>query len=682
MTPETSTEWRADVVARGHGDHEPIPPGIERDAIDAVRFLAADAVERAGSGHPGIAMALASLATRLYTRWLRHDPAAPGWLDRDRFVLSGGHASMLQYAALHLSGYDLSIDDLRCYRRLGSRTPGHPERGHSDGVEVTTGPLGQGIGMAVGLAIAERMLAARFNQPGHTVIDHRTWMIAGDGDLMEGVSGEASSLAGTLGLDRLTVFYDDNHISIEGSTDLAFCELVAQRYRAYGWQVLRVTDVNDLAGLDAAVDQARADTERPTLIAVGSHIGYGSPKQDDAVAHGSPLGAAALASARDRLGWHHGPFEVPAEIYAYWREGVAERARAHAYWEHRYAAYLSAHPALAGELERRVAGELPGGWQGHLPSFLLDAEPVATRSRLGEIINALAPAIPELVGGSADLAPSTDTTIRGASDIAAGAWDGRNFHFGVREHAMVAVLNGLAAHGGLRPFGATFLVFSDYLRPALRLSALMRLPVVYVFIHDSVGMGEDGPTHQPIEHLASLRALPGLMVLRPADGNETAAAWRAALETLGPSALILSRQKLPSLPTDQVDIAGAIIADGSDATVLATGSEMHVALAARALLAERGIAARVVSLPSWELFRARSDAERQRLVPTDRPTISVEARASQGWREFADVVVGVDRFGLSAAGPEALAAVGITPEAVVDVVLAAIQRDLSRRQPG
>ena len=667
MTVHT-TEWRGDVVARGHGHHPPMPAGIERDAIDAVRFLAADAVEHAGSGHPGTAMALAPLATRLYTRWMRHDPADPAWVDRDRFVLSAGHASILQYASLHLSGYDLSIDDLRSFRRAGSRTPGHPERGHTDGVEVTTGPLGQGISMAVGLAIAERILAARFNRPDHTIIDHRTWVIASDGDLMEGVSSEASSLAGTLGLDRLTVFYDDNHISIEGSTDLAFCEQVADRYRAYGWHVLRVADVNDIAGLDAAAEQARSETRRPTLVVVGSHIGYGSPKQDDAAAHGSPLGAEAVTAARDLLGWRHEPFQIPDDVYAHWRQLIAARVAAHGQWQQRYAAYQEAHPELAGELDRRMAGQLPEDWADALPAFGVDEDDAATRTRSGEVINALALVIPELVGGSADLAPSTNTTIDGGGDIAAGAWDGRNFHFGVREHAMGAVLNGMAAHGGLRPFGATFLVFSDYLRPTLRLAALMRLPVIFVFTHDSVGMGEDGPTHQPIEHLASMRAIPGLTVYRPADGNETAAAWQAALHNAGPSVLVLSRQKLPSLPTDRVYVAGAIVADGEDATILATGSEVHVALEARDLLAERDVRVRVVSLPSWEAFRRRPPAERDMVVPSAVPTISVEAGASQGWHEFADVVVGVDRFGLSASGPEALAEVGITAEAVADAV--------------
>ena len=672
MTTATSTDLRHDVVAHGHGEHGPIPPGPERDAIDAVRFLAADAVERAGSGHPGTAMALAPLVTRLYTTWMRHDPDDPAWFDRDRFVLSVGHASMLQYAALHLSGYDLTIDDLRSFRRLGSRTPGHPERGHTAGVEVTTGPLGQGISMAVGMAMAERMLAARFNRTDHVVVDHRTWVIAGDGDLMEGVSAEAASLAGTLGLDRLTVFYDDNHISIEGSTDLAFCEHVAQRFEAYGWHVLRVDDVNDLDGLDRAVDAARAEQRRPTLVVVGSHIGYGSTKQDDAAAHGSPLGEEALAAARDTLGWSHAPFEIPDEVYGYWHDRVAGRAAARADWRERVERHAVAHPELATELARRIEGRLPDGWQAHLPAYGTEAGDAATRSRSGEVINALAPAIPELVGGSADLAPSTNTTIDGTGDIAAGAWTGRNVHFGVREHAMGAVLNGLAAHGGVRPFGATFLVFSDYLRPAIRLSALMGLPVVYVFTHDSVGMGEDGPTHQPVEHLAGLRAIPGLTVLRPADGNETAAAWRAALEAEGPSVLVLSRQGLPTLPTTEVDVAGAVVADGDQATILATGSEVHVALAARDLLAERGVACRVVSLPSWERFRARPAAERDALVPPELPTVSVEAGASQGWREFADVVVGVDRFGLSAPGPDALAEVGITAQAVADAVLGSL----------
>jgi transketolase len=471
----------------------------------------------------------------------------------------------------------------------------------------------------------------------------------------------------------LTVFYDDSLISIEGSTDLVFCEHVARRFDAYGWYVLRVDDVNHLADLDAAVDAARTEHDRPTLVVVGSHIGYGTTKQDDAAAHGAPLGADVVKATRDRLGWSHAPFEIPDSASTYWRDAVAGRVRAHVTWKQVMEMYRQEHPELSAELERRTAGRLPAGWQEHLPAYATDVGTSATRARSGEVINALARVIPELVGGSADLAPSTNTTIDSGGDIAAGHWHGRNFHFGDREHAMGAVLNGLAAHGSLRPFGATFLVFSDYLRPALRLSALMQLPVIYVFTHDSVGMGEDGPTHQPIE-LASLRAIPGLTVLRPADGNETAAAWRAALESDGPSALILSRQALPGLPTDQVHVGGAVIADGDQATILATGSEVHVALDARGLLAARGVGARVVSLPSWERFRARPGFERDQLVPPQRPTVSVEAGASQGWHEFADAVVDIDRFGLSAPGADPLAETGITAEDVADAVLATLDR--------
>ena len=658
---------RGDVTVVSHADPDPMPSGPDRDAVNAVRFLAADAVEKASSGHPGTPMALAPLAYRLYTRWLRHDPQDPSWPDRDRFVLSAGHASMLQYACLHLAGYDLSLDDLRRFRQLGSRTPGHPERGHTPGIEVTTGPLGQGITMSVGMAVAERMLAARFNRPGHEIVDHRTWVVASDGDLMEGISGEAASLAGFLGLDRLTVFYDDNHISIEGSTSLAFSEQVAERFAGYGWRVTRIDDVNDLDAIDAAIEEAVSEPDRPTLVITSSHIGYGSPKQDDASAHGSPLGDQALAAARDRLGWDHPPFVVPDAVYAHWRTQVADRRTIADDWRERFAAYQQTHPALASDLQRVLDGRLPDGWADHLPTFPTDGPALATRKAAGQVLNALAPAIPELVGGSADLAPSTHTTLTGAGDVSRGEWTGRNFHFGIREHGMAATLNGMAAHGGFRVFGSTFLVFSDYLRPALRLSALMGLPVVYVFTHDSVGLGEDGPTHQPVEHLAALRAIPNLTVIRPADANETALAWEAALASDGPTALVLSRQSLPMLPTADLDVAGAVVAEGGDATIVATGSEVHLALAARDLLAERGISARVVSLPSWERFRTRDPAARQSLL-RPRPTVAVEAATSQGWCEFADEAVTIDRFGASAPGDEVLAYLGITADAVADRV--------------
>ncbi len=664
MSVSTDPALRDDVIAVGHGTPGPQPPGPERDAIDAVRFLAADAVERAGSGHPGTAMALAPVAYQLYARQLRHDPAAPHWPDRDRFVLSVGHASMLQYAALHLSGYDLHLEDLQGFRQLGSRTPGHPERGHTDGVEVGTGPLGQGISMGVGLALAERMLAAHFNRGEHRIVDHRTWVIAGDGDMMEGVTSEATSLAGTLGLDRLTVLYDDNHISIEGDTDIAFCEDVARRFDAHGWQVLRVDDVNDSGELAGAMDAARVDTERPTIVIARTHIGYGSPKQDDAAAHGAPLGADALAATRETLGGEHAPFEIPTHVYDHWHTHVVARASARTDWEGSFARYRADHPELAAEFERRMAGQLPEGWADELLAAAASDDPVATRAALGEVLNAAAARVPELVGGSADLAPSTVTTLHGEGDVTRADQAGRNLHFGVREHAMGAVLNGLAAHGGLRPFGATFLVFSDYVKPAIRLSALMQLPVLYVFTHDSIGLGEDGPTHQPVEQLASLRATPGLTVLRPADAGETAAAVRTAVELNGPVALILSRQKLPVLTTEGLDMAGRIVADGADATVVATGSEVSLALEARELLAADGVAARVVSLPSWELFRARSATERDRLLPPGVPTVAVEAASPQGWREFADEVVALDRFGASGAADALYQQFDITAEAV------------------
>ncbi|MFO7960682.1 MAG: transketolase [Nitriliruptoraceae bacterium] len=664
MSLSADPSLRDDVVAISHGTPQPLPPGTQCDAIDAIRFLAADAVERAGSGHPGTAMALAPVAYELYARQLRHDPQAPHWADRDRFVLSVGHASLLQYAALHLSGYDLDLEDLQAFRTLGSRTPGHPERGHTEGVEVGTGPLGQGISMGVGLALAERMLAARFNQPGHTIVDHRTWVIAGDGDMMEGVTSEATSLAGTLGLDRLTVLYDDNHISIEGGTEMAFCEDVARRFDAHGWQVLRVDDANDLAELTAALDAARADTDRPTIVIVRTHIGYGSPKQDDAAAHGAPLGAEAIAATREKLGWEHAPFEIPGHVYDHWHEQVAERAGAHAAWQDDLARYRADHPELAAEFERRMAGQLPDDWADGLLDAVAGEGPVATRASLGAVLNAAAARLPELVGGSADLAPSTVTTLDGEGDVTRADKAGRNLHFGVREHAMGAIVNGLAAHGGLRPFGATFLVFSDYVKPAIRLSALMQLPVLFVFTHDSIGLGEDGPTHQPIEQLASLRATPGLTVLRPADANETASAVRTALELDGPVALILSRQKLPVLPPDRMDMAGRVVADGTEAVIVATGSEVSVALGAREALASTGRSVRVVSLPSWELFRARPATEQDELLPPDLPTVAVEAASPQGWREFADEVVGLDRFGASGAAEALYEHFRLTPEAV------------------
>ncbi len=637
------------------------------DSINAARFLAIDAVERAKSGHPGTPMGLAPLMYRLYTRHLRHDPAAPDWADRDRFVLSSGHASLMLYAALHLSGYDLSIEDLQQFRQWGSRTPGHPERGETAGVEITTGPLGQGFANGVGMALAERMLAARFNRPDLELVDHRTWVVSGDGDMMEGITSEAASLAGRLylGLGKLTVFYDSNHVTLEGMADVEITENVPDRFAAYGWHICEVPDVNDLAAIDRAIEAAIAETERPSLVVVHSHIGFGSPVQDSAKAHGSPLGDDNVAKTREALGWQHPPFSVPDEVYADWRGQVQERAAAHGAWQEAFARYRADDPERAAEFERVMAGRLPHGWRAATPRF----EPgtrVATRVSGGKALNAFAEKIPELVGGTADVSPSTHTVIDGAGDLNAGDWSGRNIHFGIREHAMGAICNGMAAHGGLRPFCSTFFSFKDYMAEPVRLAALMRLPVIFVFTHDSIGLGEDGPTHQPIEHLASLRAMPKIHVFRPADANESAQAWAEALAYQGPSAIVLSRQGLPILDPALLDVGqgATIVAEGDQATIVSTGSEVEIALAARDLLAKQGIAARVVSMPSMELFRARPAEEQEQILPYDAPVVAVEAASPFGWHEFADDVVGLSRFGASAPAPILYQKLGITAEAV------------------
>lgn len=637
--------------------------GAERAAINAVRFLAADMVERAASGHPGTPMALAPLGYRLYTKWLRHDPSAPDWFDRDRLVLSIGHASALLYASLHLAGYDLGLDELRSFRQWGSATPGHPERGETPGIDISTGPLGQGIANGVGFAMAEKMLAARYNRPGHTVVDHRTWVIAGDGDMMEGISSEAASLAGRLGLDKLTVFYDSNRISLEGATDVETSEDVAARFRANGWHVpSAVGCVNDLEALDRAIAEAIDDGERPSLIVVHSNIGYGTPKQDTAAAHGNPLGPEALAAGRATLGWAHGPFDVPEAVYDHWSGLVALRASARPRWDETLNDYRSMHPDLANEFARVVSGRLPDGWEEALPVW--DQGTISGRDAGGATLNALASVIPELVGGSADVSPSTKTYIADSGDVNSGDWSGSNIHFGVREHAMGAISNAIAAHGGLRPFCSTFFVFSDYLRPAVRLSALMQLPVVWVMTHDSIGVGEDGPTHQPVEQLASFRAMPGLVVSRPGDANEAAQAWAEALRRPGPTMIVLSRQGMPVLPIEQIGEGATVVRDGDDAVIVGTGTEVAVAVEAAKLLQDDGISARVVSLPSWEQFRSLDDDRRGDLLPPDLPSVAVEAGASQGWLEFTDAVVGLDRFGASAPAEVVYRELGLTSEAV------------------
>jgi len=662
-----------------------------RQDIDTIRFLAVDMVQKADSGHPGLPLGAAPMAWVLWTKWLRHNPADPHWFGRDRFVLSAGHGSALLYALLHLTGYELPMEQIKRFRQWDSRTPGHPERELTPGVEVTTGPLGQGFANAVGLAIAEAHLAARYNRPGHAVVDHRTYVLASDGDLMEGVASEAASLAGSLQLGKLTCLYDDNRVTLAAGTDISFEEDRARRFQAYGWQTLRVDDGNDLDAIDMALRRAQEETTRPTLILVRTHIGFGSPAQDSFKAHGSPLGEEAVAATKRALGWPAQPaFLVPPGTAVRMGAARARGAQAQAQWQQALDAWAQAEPELAREFAARREGRLPEGWDANIPQFPADAKGLATREASGKVMNAIAVTLPALFGGSADLDPSTKTALKDQGDFHppaapgadqqgsdGGGWSfaGRNLHFGVREHAMGAICNGLAAHGGFIAYGATFLTFSDYMRPAIRLAALSKLHVVHVFTHDSVGLGEDGPTHQPIEHLAALRAIPQLLVIRPADANETAVAWRVAVETRGqPVLLVLSRQALPTLDRAQLGAAdglrrGAYILEDCESPqliLIATGSEVGLILeAARALRAE-GIAVRCVSMPSWELFEAQPADYRQQVLPDTVPArVAVEAGIAQGWHRYVGnqgAVIGMTRFGASAPGDEALRNFGFTAE--------------------
>ena len=653
---------------------------IDELAVTTIRTLSMDAVEQANSGHPGAPMGLAPVAYVLYSRFLKHDPEDPTWPDRDRFVLSCGHASMLLYSVLHLMGYDLELDDIKNFRQWGSKTPGHPEIEVVPGAEMTTGPLGQGVATSVGMALAEAHLAATFNRPDHTVIDHRTWVLCSDGDLMEGVSSEAASLASHLKLGKLVWIWDDNRITIEGGTEIAVSDNIPARFVAHGWRVLEVEDANDLEALAEAFDQAAAGDGRPTLVRVRSHIAFGAPsKQDTPGAHGAPLGADEVRATKAAYGWpEEETFLVPPEVREHCRAAVQRGAEARRAWMAVAEAWAAAEPELAAEWQRRLDRRLPEGWTSSLPIFEDDAK-IATRGASGTVLNAVAGELPELVGGSADLAPSNKTLIADGGDVQATSLGHRNLHFGIREHAMGAVLNGMALHGGMRPFGGTFLVFSDYMRPAIRLAALMEQPVIYVFTHDSVWVGEDGPTHQPVEHLLALRAIPGLVVLRPADANETAAAWTVALErTTGPTALLLSRQGLPVLKrareigSEGVARGAYILSDAESGTpavvVIATGGEVTLAIDAAAELAGRGIEARVVSMPSWELFAEQSEEYRQRVLPPAVPRLAVEAGVTLGWRDIVGdtgAVIGIDRFGASAPGAEVMERFGLTVEAVV-----------------
>jgi len=677
---------------------------LDQLAINTIRFLSVDAVQKANSGHPGLPLGAAPMAYVLWTRFLRHNPGNPHWFDRDRFVLSAGHGSMLLYSLLHLTGYDLPLAQLQQFRQWGSRTPGHPERGLTPDVETTTGPLGQGFGNGVGLAMAEAHLAARFNRPGFELIRHFTYGLVSDGDLMEGVAAEAASLAGQLKLGKLIYLYDDNRITLAASTQLTFTEDRAQRFAAQGWHTQRVEDGNDLEALDRAIRLARQEAERPSLILVRTHLGYGSPKQDSFEAHGSPLGEEAVKATKQNLGWPlDPPFFVPEAVREHLGQAVALGRETEAQWTAMFVEYEREYPEPARELRQLIIGALPLGWDAGIPAFEADSKGLATRVASGKVMQALHVRLPGFLGGSADLNPSTNTELkdagnfenptRAAGDLqgaAGGGWSfaGRNLQFGVREHGMGAILNGLAAHGGLTPFGATFLTFSDYLRPAIRLAALMRLHVVYVFTHDSIAMGEDGPTHQPVEHLAGLRAIPRLLVLRPGDANETAAAWRVAIETLdGPVALVLTRQNVPTLDRTRFASAeglrrGAYILSDPPAgaptlILLASGSELGLIVEAGQVLQAQGIAVRLVSMPSWELFEAQPQAYRDSVLPASvRARLAVEAGVSQGWHRYVGDrgdVLAVDRFGASAPGPVVLREYGFTAAEVCQRALALLE---------
>ena len=663
---------------------------LQHQAINTIRTLSMDAVQAANSGHPGAPMGAAPMAYVLWTRFLRHNPADPAWPDRDRFVLSAGHASMLLYSLLHLTGYDLPLDEIKNFRQWGSKTPGHPEYGLTPGVEVTTGPLGSGVSNAVGMAIAERMLAARFNRPGHTIVDHRTYAYVSDGDLMEGIASEASSLAGTLGLGKLTFLYDDNEISIEGSTDLAFQENVGERFGAYGWHVQHV-DGHDLDALDAALCAAQGVEDRPSIIVAATEIAHGSPnKAGTAAAHGAALGEDEVRLTKEVFGWPVEPaFHVPEEVLAEFRVALEQGAARQAAWQDRRDAYARAFPEEAAEWRRGVASELPEGWEAHLPTFSTeDAASMATRAASGKVLNALAPVITNLAGGSGDLAPSNNTYLSGYADFSKDAWEGRNLRFGVREHAMGGIVNGLAVHGGIIPYGGTFLAFSDWMRGAMRLGAIMGCHAIYVFTHDSIGVGEDGPTHQPIEQLMALRAIPNLTVLRPADANETAAAWKVALERRnGPTLLALTRQGVPVI-SEQERVRegvprGAYVLDDApggspDIILIATGSEVSLAREAATGLAAQGVAARVVSMPSWELFAEQPQSYRDEVLPPDiSARLAIEAGATLGWERYVGAsgeVVGIDRFGASAPGKIMMERYGFTAEAVAERAAALLER--------
>lgn len=663
---------------------------IEQLSIDTIRTLAIDAIEKAKSGHPGMPMGAAPMGYQLFAKNMKHNPSNPTWVNRDRFVLSAGHGSMLLYSLLHLSGYDLPLEELKSFRQWGSLTPGHPEFGHTAGVDATTGPLGQGVAMAVGMAIAEAQLAATYNKEGHELINHFTYSICGDGDLMEGISHEAASFAGHLGLGKLVVLYDSNDISLDGELSLSFSESVQKRFEGYGWQVLRVEDGNDLGALSKAIAAAQADLSKPTLIEVKTVIGYGSPnkggKGGHAGTHGSPLGADETKLTKQAYGWSEDlEFHVPDEVKAHFAEVKKNGEQANAEWSANFAAYKEAYPELAAQFETAISGALPEGWDADLPKYTTEDKPLSTRVASGNALNGLAKNVPNLVGGSADLESSTMTHLKGLAQFKPGSYDGRNIYFGVREFGMAAAMNGIALHSGLKVFGGTFFVFTDYLRPAIRLAALMKLPVVYVLTHDSIAVGEDGPTHEPIEQLASIRIIPDLTVIRPADANETSAAWAYAVENTGnPVALVLTRQNLPILEGtvsnvhENVRRGAYVVSDAANgkpqAQILATGSEVQLAVAAQKALAEEGIQVRVISMPSWDLFEKQSkEYKNSVLLPEVKARLAIEMAHPFGWERYTGDqgdILAIDRFGASAPGDRVIKEYGFTVENVVSKVKA------------
>ncbi len=668
---EANREQRKD-IAQTDMTTSPASLSLDQLSIDTLRLLAVDTVEKAKSGHPGAPLGCAPISYLLFHKLMRHNPAHSKWSNRDRFVLSNGHASALLYGTLFLSGYKVSLDDLKSFRQWGSHTPGHPEYGHTDGVEVTTGPLGQGLAMAVGMAAAEKHLGAVYNRPGYDIVDHYTYVLAGDGDMMEGMSHEASSLAGTLGLGKLIVFYDDNLISLDGPTEWSFTEDTYKRYEAYNWHVQRVADGNDLEALEAAVQAAKAETDRPSLIGVRTVIGYGSPKAGTNKVHGEAMGPADAAATKKFFGFPEDQsFYIPDDALANWRKAGESGAASESEWKALFDRYAKEFPELAAEFERTQKSELKAGWEKAIPSFPTD-KPVATRNAGNAVLNAIAESVPELFGGAADLTASTKTIFKPGANFHGDA-AGRNVFFGVRELAMCAAVNGMAAHGGLIPFGSTFFVFSDYAKPALRIGAIMGVHALYIFTHDSIGVGEDGPTHEPVEHLMALRAVPFMTDFRPADANETAAVWRLALERKSPSFMALTRQNVPVFDAAGRDVYASVskgayvIQDAADpqVVVIATGSEVAPSLEAAKLLAADGIRARVVSFPSWRLFEEQSEEYKASVLPKGLPKLAVEAGATLGWWKYAGSngdVLGIDRFGASAPGPVAMAKLGFSPE--------------------